>query len=144
MSDQTHRQNNLKPVQLVIIDEHPAVRRALLIRLGSAPEVQVMSVDTSLEEALTHARELQPDVFLLGLRSTRRQSAFVLGQIVQQLAQLGVGVIALTSYVDVVERDQLLQAGARRYLLKNIDSKLLVAEIEAVAEECNAAEDRQE
>lgn len=103
-----------------------------------------MSVDTSLDDALAHARELHPDVFLLGLRSTRRQSIYVLGHIVQQLAQLGVGVIALTSYVDVVERDQLLQAGARRYLLKNIDSRRLVAEIEAVAAESQSAERRSE
>ncbi len=135
LSSDFHR----KRIQLVIIDEHPAVRQALVVRLESAPGVEVVSVDTSLQEALPRIRQLRPEVILLGLRTTRRLSPYLMSHIIAELAGLGAGVIALTSFVDVVERDMLLQAGARRYLLKNIDSSRLLAEIEATAGECREA-----
>jgi DNA-binding NarL/FixJ family response regulator len=51
------------------------------------------------------------------------------------LANRPVGIIVLTSYSDSDERESALQAGARRYLLKNIDTARLLIEIEAVAGE---------
>ena len=51
------------------------------------------------------------------------------------LARWGVAVIILASYVDDFERALLLQAGARRYLVKDINSAELIAAIEEVARE---------
>jgi DNA-binding response OmpR family regulator len=46
-----------------------------------------------------------------------------------------VGIIVLTSYADDDEHQAALEAGAKRYLLKHIDSASLTAEIEAVRDE---------
>ena len=126
---------NMNPIKLQIMDEHPAVRQALEVRLRSSTHLHIVAVDDNLAEALQHTRELAPDIILLGLKSTRKLSPYVLASMVKQLAAANVGVIVLTSYEDVVEREVLLQAGARRYLLKNINSSRLIAELETVAGE---------
>lgn len=126
---------SMDAIKLLIIDEHPAVRQALVIRLRSSGHLAIVAVDNNLREGLQHAQQLAPDIILLGLKSTRKEPSYLLADVVHQLAFSGAGVIVLTSYVDVVERELLLQAGARRYLLKNINSERLIAELEAVANE---------
>ena len=53
----------------------------------------------------------------------------------EALAGHPAGIIVLTSYADDDEREAAMHAGARRYLLKQIDSARLLNEIEAVANE---------
>ncbi|MCA9940775.1 MAG: response regulator transcription factor [Anaerolineales bacterium] len=129
----------MNPIKLLIIDEHPAVRQALVVRLRSAGHLSIVAVDDNLREGLHHAQELLPHIVLLGL-STRKEPPYSLIDVVRKLAAANQGVIVLTSFVDVVEREVLLQAGARRYLLKNINSNRLIAELEAVANEIKPEE----
>lgn len=132
------RKSNMNPIKLQIMDEHPAVRQALEVRLRSSAHLNIVAVDDNLTAALQHTRELAPDIILLGLKSTRKLSPYLLAEVVKQLVAAHVGVIVLTSYEDVVEREVLLQAGANRYLLKNINSSRLIAELETVAKEIHA------
>ncbi len=44
----------------------------------------------------------------------------------------GAGLIVLTTYAVDDERKLIMDAGAKRYLLKNIDSRRLIAEINAI------------
>ncbi|GAB4151752.1 MAG: hypothetical protein Fur0021_15890 [Candidatus Promineifilaceae bacterium] len=132
------RKSNMNPIKLQIMDEHPAVRQALEVRLRSSAHLNIVAVDDNLTAALHHTHELAPDIVLLGLKSTRKLSPYLLADVVKQLVAAHVGVIVLTSYEDVVEREVLLQAGANRYLLKNINSSRLIAELETVAKEIHA------
>lgn len=121
-------------VQLLIIDEHEAVRKALARRLDSAPAIEVVATVHHLELG-----EVQPerraDVALFGLRSATDMALDVTIEVVKELTLRGTAVIVLTSYADDIERELLLQSGAYRYLLKNINSNQLIAEILDVADE---------
>lgn len=114
-------------IRLLIIDEHAAVRGALARRLGSAPRIDIVGKVARAEELDT----LQADVILLGLRSHNLRLTEIVRS-VRELARGGTAVIVLTPYVTDVEQEQLLLAGARRYLLKDINTRQLMAEIEAV------------
>jgi CheY-like chemotaxis protein len=52
---------------------------------------------------------------------------------VRALVRQGAAVIILSPYADELEREQLLHAGACRYLLKNINTPELISEIEDVS-----------
>jgi DNA-binding NarL/FixJ family response regulator len=121
-------------VQLLIIDEHEAVRKALARRLNSAPTIEVVATQHHLDfegERLP----LPADVALFGLRSGSDKALDATIDVVQRLTDGGTAVIVLTSYADDIERELLLSSGAYRYLLKNINSHQLIAEILEVAEE---------
>ena len=122
-------------IRVLIIDEHGAVRRALATRLGSYPEVKVVATAGSFREGLERACTLEPDVILLELKGKRIRQPEQIGEMTRALADKPVGIIILTSYADDDERETALNEGVRRYLVKHIDSALLVAEIQAVAEE---------
>lgn len=121
-------------VQLLIIDEHEAVRRALATRLGSVPLIEVVGTKHHLERAGTGEDRLA-DVALYGLRSSNEMALDATIEAVQELTERGTAVIVLTSYADDIERELLLRSGACRYLLKNINSAQLIAEILDVARE---------
>jgi DNA-binding NarL/FixJ family response regulator len=53
-------------------------------------------------------------------------------RVVHQLSSTATNIIVLAPYADAVERELLLNAGAKRYLLKHINSDQLIQEIEAV------------
>jgi DNA-binding NarL/FixJ family response regulator len=75
----------------------------------------------------------RPDVIILGLQNGSDddliQTVFAVRAMVAETAF----VIILAPYSDAVERELLLQAGAKRYLLKHINSQKLIQEIESVA-----------
>lgn len=134
-----HRQRlwnvTMKKIRVLIIDEHPAVCQALVVRLSAVNSIEVVGSAVSYREGLVGAGALKPDVILLELKGSGENEIQPLHAISKLLVRGPAGVIVLTSYLDEAERLGALEAGARRYLLKDIDTARLVGEIEAVADE---------
>ncbi|MGD2078466.1 MAG: response regulator transcription factor [Chloroflexota bacterium] len=128
----------MKQIKVLIIDEHLAVRRALAARLGSFSHIEVVASAASFSEGLEQVDRCRPDVILLELSGTRDRLNPV-GEMNEALAGHPAGIIILTSYANDDEREAALEAGARRFLLKQIDSARLLSEIESVAGEVNAS-----
>jgi DNA-binding NarL/FixJ family response regulator len=97
--------------------------------------VNVVGSVCTVGEGLDWARLHRPDVILLELKGTETEGTDSADAIASLRAEGYSGVIVLTSYLDETEKTDALGAGARRYLLKEIDSARLVDEIEAVARE---------
>ena len=123
-------QNMSHMVHLLIIDENPAVSEALHARLNSVPRFEVVATASSFELGLQQIRE----VVLLELKGRSQYGLDPIGAISRAVSGRPVGVIVLTSYPDDIERAVALHSGAHRYLLKDIDSERLIAEIQAVAD----------
>lgn len=119
----------MSEIKIMIIDEHPAVRRALKIRLESVPEIKVIAVAEGLIEGERLAQVAKPQVVLLGLRSFIDHTTSLIVHTIAHLNELGCAVIILTPYPDDVEQEMFLRAGASGYLLKDINSPQLIASI---------------
>ena len=122
-------------IRVMIIDEHLAVRRALAARLAAFSHIDVVGTARSFQEGLDKACDCLPDVILLELKGNCKQETNPVGEMNNALTGHAVGIIVLTSYADDDEHQAALEAGAKRYLLKHIDSASLMAEIEAVRDE---------
>ncbi len=125
-------------IKVLIVEDHPAVRQALAARLSSFPQIEVLATPESLPQALKQAQELKPDVVLLELKGSSSHWPDPVGEMNKALSGHPTGIIVLTSYADDDERESARASGARRYLLKQIDSARLISEIEAVATEISA------
>jgi len=132
--DGTGPGNPMKQIKVVIVEEHLAVRQALAARLNSFSHINVVATARNFAEGLDQVSRCLPDVILLELKGTGDLLNPV-GEMNRALAGHPAGIIVLTSYADDDERKAALDGGARRYLLKQIDSARLLQEIEAVANE---------
>ncbi len=117
----------------MIIDKHEAVRRALRIRLSVTDHLQVLGTFADPASAEKALRSEIADVVVLGLHSASDEELFSTALAIESLTHDSTVVIVLVPYADVMERELLLGAGAKRYLLKHINSNQLIHEIEAVA-----------
>jgi DNA-binding NarL/FixJ family response regulator len=128
-----------RKIRLVIIEKHPAVRRALRGRLEAAPHLTVVADVSEPAAALPYLNpagfpekcDSSPEAVLLGLHNGPDEELFDTLKVVQKMAQCPTAVIVLAPYADEVERLLMQQAGASRYLLKYIDSHQLISEIES-------------
>jgi len=115
------------PTRLLIIDEHRAVRQALVSRLQQTGKLQVVGSTGSTEEGLLQVEALRPNIVLLETKRSDGAGLETCRRIARSHPKTVV--IVLTSYDDEDERQAAYMAGATRYLLKDIDSTQLVCEI---------------
>ena len=120
-----------QPIRLLLVDDHPVVRKGTRDLLDTEHDFQVVGEAASGEEAVLKARELTPDVILMdvsmpgmnGIEATKQIKA-------ERPAQ---NVLVLTSYDDDAYVFALLEAGAAGYLLKNASEAELLGAVRAVA-----------
>lgn len=117
----------MERTRLLIIDEHRAVRQALVSRLQQTGKLEVVASTGSTQEGILQVEALRPNIVLL---ETKRSDGTGL-EACRQIARSNPDtvVIVLTSYDDEDERQAAYMAGAASYLLKDIDSTQLVCEI---------------
>ena len=113
--------------RLLIIDEHRAVRQALVSRLQQTGKLEVVGSTGSAEEGLLQVEALRPSIVLLETKRSDGSGLETCRRIARSHPHTTV--IVLTSYEDEDERQAAYMAGATRYLLKDIDSSRLVYEI---------------
>ncbi len=114
-------------IRLLIIDEHKAVRQALVSRLQQTGELEVVGSTGSSEEGLLQVDALSPSIVLL---ETKRSDGTGL-ETCRRIARShpDTADIVLTSYADEEERQAAFMAGAASHILKDIGSALLLREI---------------
>lgn len=115
------------PPRVYIIDEHQPVRNALADRLGRTTTVTVVGDTGDVAEAVKEASSRKADVVLVEIK---RGDGMGL-ELVRQLTTRPEApkVIVLTSYPSEWEEAAARRAGARHYLLKELDPEELIQNI---------------
>jgi DNA-binding NarL/FixJ family response regulator len=119
----------MEPLYLMLIEEHAAVRFALETRLASSPLIKQIDTFADVPSALQALRVAEPDLILLGLEGHRAATLRQKSEAVARLAAQNRPVLVLLPYMEEVQRELLLQAGAKRCCLKNINTPQLLHEI---------------
>jgi len=123
----------MNKIRLLIVDEHVAVRTALEMRLRSSEEIEVVAAAHNLREGQERSEIHSPDIVLFGLKSSGKLALEQAVECIKEMAARGIMVVVLASYADDWQREQLLQAGAHKYLLKEINTCQLIHEISEIA-----------
>ena len=117
------------PIRILIVDDHPLVRRGLTDMLNAVADMTVVGAAADGEEAVGYVVEEHPDVVLLdvsmpgmtGLEALRR----LLG------AAPGTRVVMLTSFSNHETVLEAFDSGAAGYLLKDQEPAELISGIRA-------------
>jgi NarL family two-component system response regulator LiaR len=117
------------PIRVLIIDDHGMVRKGLIAYLKIKPDLEVVGEGRDGKEAIALCEQLQPDVVLMDLIMPELGGIAATRAIHKNWPNIQV--IALTSFQERDLVQDVLQAGAISYLLKNISGDDLADAIRA-------------
>jgi two-component system, NarL family, nitrate/nitrite response regulator NarL len=120
-----------KTISVLLVDDHSLFRSGIRSLLQRNPDFNVVGEAADGVEGIKRARQLQPDVVLLDLNMPGISGLEALQLILQDCPHTAV--IMLTVSEDAEDLSAALRAGARGYLIKNIETDYLLRAIRRAA-----------
>ena len=118
-------------IRLLIIDDHEMVREGLKAMLVAEPDFEIVGDAANAEQALELIERLNPDVVLLDIRLPGVSGIDLCSNVTSLYPQTAV--IILTTFAEESLVAQCIQAGARGFIVKDIERFDLKRSIRAVA-----------
>ena len=125
------REMRLKPIRIVIVDDHELVRIGVRVVADWEDDMEVVGDYGTAESALANVERLHPDVVMMGVRMAGIDGIEACRRILNRLPD--VKVVILTSQVEEDTIVSSIMAGASGYLLKNTDVRALLLAMRTVA-----------
>ena len=120
----------METIRILIADDHPLFRKGMRALLASMPDAEVVGEATSGAEAIELTARLQPDVILMDLQMPDGGGIAATRQIIH--ASPHIHILVVTLFEDDDSVFTALRAGARGYVLKDIDEDEMLRAIRAV------------
>lgn len=122
----------MKKIRILVADDHPLMRDALLLTLDEDPELEVVGEAANGIEAVELALKLNPDVLLMDLLMPGMNGLDAITKIRETHPQ--VKVLVITSLEDEEKVLAAIQAGALGYFPKSAPRNYLFEAIHKVAD----------
>lgn len=120
----------MSPIRLLIADDHRLFRQGLCHVFDACKSIEVVGEAENGNQAVQMARRLKPDVVLMDIQMPLLDGVQATHIITE--SNPAIQVIILTMYRQDQYVFEAIKAGARGYLLKDIDESELVKAIQAV------------
>jgi DNA-binding NarL/FixJ family response regulator len=117
-------------IRIVIVDDHEIVRQGLRAVLGAEADMRIVGEAGTGDEAVRVAREQKPDVMLLDVRLQETDGPSVCERVLAIAPRTAV--VMLTSYRENSMIVRSLAAGAKGYVLKDIEMAELKSVVRSV------------
>lgn len=116
-------------INVMVVDDHSVVREGIKMVLGTDPELKVVGVAASGEEAVKEVHEIGPDVVVMDI-AMPGLSGFEATRMIRE-QNPDVKVLALTVHDSEAYVFQMLQAGAVGYVLKRASADDVIQAVKA-------------
>jgi DNA-binding NarL/FixJ family response regulator len=117
-------------MKIMIVDDHVLFREGTAAILRSEPDITIVGLAGTVQEALDTARQVRPEIILMDFNLPDGTGAEATRLILSE--QPGCKIIYLTVYEDDENLFEGIRSGAKGYLLKNIRPAKLVAALRSV------------
>jgi len=118
-------------IRVVLAEDHTLVRDGIRTLLGLVTDIELVGEAADGEDAIRVVEAVRPDVLLLDMRMPKGDGL----RVVTELARAGrlPPTLILTTFDDEQAALDVIAAGARGFLLKDIKLETLVAAVRALA-----------
>ena len=120
----------MTPLRILIVDDHAVVRRGVRSLLESQPGWEISGEATNGREAVALAKRLQPDVVVMDLSLPELNGLDASRQILKESPRSEILVLTMHHSEELAR--EVLQAGARGYVLKSDADQSLIAAVESL------------
>lgn len=117
-------------IKLIIADDHEIFRDGLRLMLQKQPEIDLVAEAEDGKELIEHIKHHLPDVVITDVKMPRMDGVAATKHIVEHYPNIGI--IALTMFDEEDLIIDILEAGAKGYLLKNADKEEIIDAIKSV------------
>jgi DNA-binding NarL/FixJ family response regulator len=121
----------MKPITVLLSEDHTLVREALRLLLEAAGDIQVVGEAADGHQSVQEAKRLRPDVVLQDLGMPLLNGVEATRQISREVPS--VKVLILSAYGDDQRIEHAVEAGAASYLMKEARGQDLLQAIRKVA-----------
>ncbi len=120
----------MEPIRLLVADDHEIMRKGIRSLLEAQPGWQVTAEASDGREAVEKAREIKPDVTVLDISMPSLNGLEAARQMIKNDARAKI--LILTQHESDPLIREVLDAGARGYVLKSDASRDLITAVNAV------------
>ncbi len=118
-------------IRLMLVDDHEMVREGLKAMLLAEPDFAIVGEASSAEQAMEIVELAQPDIILLDIRLSGSSGIEVCRAVTERFPEIAV--IFLTTFSEELLVAECVKAGARGFIVKDIERFDLKRSIRAVA-----------
>ena len=122
----------MKPIRILLADDHNVIRRGLRLLLESQPGFSVVGEAADGRQAVEQAEALKPDVVVLDIAMPNLSGTEAAQRIVESMP--GTAIVILSMHSDEGYVLRALKAGAKAYLVKDSAETDLIDAIKAVSQ----------
>jgi DNA-binding NarL/FixJ family response regulator len=120
----------MKPISLVVIDDHPLFRKGVADVLALEPDLQIVGQASDGESGLALIRKLLPQVAIVDVNLPGLNGHQITRQVVAE--HLPTRIILLTAYDDEEQKIHSIRGGAAAYCTKDIQPEGLIRVVRSV------------
>jgi two-component system NarL family response regulator len=121
----------MKPLRIMLADDHPLIREAIANLIRGAPEFELVGEVANGKECLARVQELRPDILVLDIAMPEMNGEQVSRELRHRFPELRI--IALSGYTDRQFVRAMTKAGAKGYVVKSASGRELIHALRAVA-----------
>ncbi|MGA2483414.1 MAG: response regulator transcription factor [Candidatus Acidiferrales bacterium] len=122
----------MKPLRILVADDHEVVRRGARALLEAQPGWTVVAEAANGREAEEQAKKLRPDVVVLDISMPELNGLDAARLILKEFPQTEILILTMHESEELMR--EVLQAGAKGYVLKSDVGKDLVAAVAALSQ----------
>lgn len=118
------------PISILIADDHEIFRDGFRTMVKKFPELKLIGEAENGRDLVTLAQQLNPDVILTDIKMPKMDGVEATRELVS--SKPGINIIALSMFDEDNLIIDMLEAGAKGYLLKNANKEEIIQAIRAV------------
>lgn len=119
-------------VRILVADDHEIVRRGLKAMLESQPDWEIVAEAVTGREAIEKAKQTTPDIAIIDVGMPELNGLEATRQVLKALPQTEILILTMHENEQIMR--EVLDAGARGYVLKSDAGRDLVAAVEALCQ----------
>lgn len=120
----------MESIKVVVVDDHTLLREGLCTILNMEEDISVIGEAGNGHEAIEEAKKVKPDIILMDINMPEMNGIDATRKIKESFPEIKI--IALTLHDDDQYVFEMVRAGAKGYVLKDVESQELIETIRKV------------